>query len=451
MPRNSAQRGRGLPEAAGLAERLLPSGGDRSLGNPRLSTTILLLVIALFFVAAGLWASYATLDEVTTGHGRVIPSGQVKIVQNLEGGIVADILVREGDLIEEGQVLLRIDDTGFAARYGELRAEYLSLRSAIARLEAMILGGPPEFPPDLLEEKPDLAANDLALLEARRAEFDSGLEILRRQRDQREQELAEAETRLAQLERSYALAHEELELTSPLVAQGVISKVELLRLERQVNDLKGGMEAAELSLPRLWYAFSEAERRIEQRATAMRADTLSELTRLEARLGSVEEALIGEEDRVARREVTSPVKGIVKKIYVTTIGGVLQPGQSILEIVPVEDSLLVEARIVPKDVAFLRPGQEAMVKISAYDYSIYGGLNARLDQISADTIVDENGESFYQIRVRTEQAYLGSKDNPLPIIPGMTATVDILTGKKTVLDYVLKPILKARQTALRER
>ena len=361
------------------------------------------------------------------------------------------LTVEEGQEIEAGQILLRIDDTEFAANYGELRAKYLSLLSSIARLEATILGGEPEFPGVLLTERPSLADSDRALLAARRAELESSLDVLRRQADQRAQEFAEAETRLAQIERSYALAHEELELTAPLVDQGVISKVELLRLQRQVNDLKGEMDATELSLPRLLSALTEAERRIEERDIAAQAETLTQLTDAKNEFAQVEEALVAEADRVKRREVIAPVSGIVKKIYVSTIGGVIQPGEDLIEVVPLEDTLIVEARIDPKDVAFLRPGQEATVKISAYDFSIYGGLDAQLTHVSADTILDEEGRAFYQIRVRTEKSYLGTQEKPLPIIPGMTATVDILTGEKTVMDYILKPTLKAKQAALRER
>lgn len=431
--------------------KLPGSGGRNGIGRPRIASSLLLLLIVTFFVVAGVWASYASLEEVTTGEGKIIPSGHVKTVQNLEGGIISELLVKEGEHVEEGQVLVRIDDTSFAGNYGELRAEYLSLLATIARLEAEILGGKPQFPPAVLTERPSLADSAEALLSARRAELESSLDVLRRQVDQRVQEFAEAESRLAQTERSYAMAHEELELMAPLVEQGVISKVELLRLQRQVNDLKGDMEATELSLPRLLNALNEAERRVEERQIAAQAETLTELTAAKNRLAQVEEVLVAEADRLKRREVLASVSGIVKQINISTIGGVVQLGEELMEIVPLDETLLVEARIDPKDVAFLSPGQPATVKISAYDYSIYGGLDATLTHISADTILDEEGRAYYQIRARTELAYLGTDENPLPITPGMTATVDVLTGEKTVMDYILKPILKAKQTALRER
>ena len=415
------------------------------------AASLLLAIVVGFFVVAVLWADWAVLDEVTTGSGKVIPSSQLQVVQNLEGGIIKEILVREGQVVQKGEILLRIDDTGFAATYGETRAKRFAIEAAIVRLKAEIEGRPLEFPKALAEARPDLVQAERTLFRLRKEELRSQVDILRQQASQRRQELVELKSRLRQLQRSYDLANEELAMTRPLIKEGAISRVEVLRLEREVNDLKGGLDGTRLQIPRAEAALAETQRRIEEKYAAFRAEAQRELGDRYASLAVVEETSAAAKDRVTRTEVRSPVHGTIKRLMVTTIGGVVKPGMDLVEIVPLEDTLLVEARIRPTDIAFLRPGQAATVKITAYDFSIYGGLQARLEHISADTITDERGNSFFQIRVRTDRSYLGTDDKPLPIIPGMTATVDILTGRKTVLDYLLKPILKVRDRALRER
>jgi membrane fusion protein, adhesin transport system len=422
------------------------------LQRPRVFAHILLLVIASFFGIAFAWASWASLDEVTRGDGRVIPSSQVQVVQNLEGGIVAAMLVREGEIVERGQVLLRIDNVRAASDYRESRKRYLALLGSLARLRAEVTGSEQlAFADEVLSEAAEVVSNESALFQARKVALRNEVSVLESQVEQRDQELAELRHRLAQLERSLALAREELAMTEPLAARGVVSKVEALRLRRQVNDLEGELDAVRLSIPRIESARREGLQRIEERTSTFHATSQRELTAVQAEVEALREAIAAEEDRVQRTEVRSPVRGTVKQVMVHTVGGVVQPGADLVEIVPLEDTLLIEAQVRPADIAFLRPGQPAVVKITAYDFAIYGGLAATVEDISADTIVDERGERFYRIRVRTEEAVLERAGEPLPIIPGMTAQVDILTGEKTVLDYLLKPILRARDHALRER
>jgi membrane fusion protein, adhesin transport system len=289
------------------------------------------------------------------------------------------------------------------------------------------------------------------LFQARRQQLNAQISVLKAQASQRKQEIGEMASRRKQLKRSLQLAREELAITEPLARSGVVPRIDLLRINRQVADLEGEYNTVRLSVPRLKTAAEEAAQRIVQVQLAAKAEASDELNRVRAEFKSVRETLFAGEDRVTRTEVRSPVRGTVKEIKVNTVGGVIRPGQDIVEIVPLDDSLLVEARIRPKDIAFLRPGQESIIKVAAYDFSIYGGLKSRLEQISADTIRDEEGENFYRVYLRTERNTISHQGNELPIIPGMTATVEILTGKKTVLDYLLKPILKARQRALRER
>jgi adhesin transport system membrane fusion protein len=367
------------------------------------------LLLMLLFMAAGYyWAANAPLDVVTLGHGRVIPSSREQVIQSLEGGILAELRVREGDAVERDQVLLRIDDTRFGASFRETGSRITALRAAIARLRAEASGTALSFPADV---RPDQVRVETELYNSRR------------------QQLAES---LTALRRSHELADREMRMTVPLVEKGVIPEVELLRLQRQVNELLANLQ---------------------ERQNKFRAEARADLAKNEAELGALSEGNTARADQVRRTVVHSPVRGTVKRVHINTVGGVIQAGQQIMEIVPVEDQLLIEARIKPSDVAFLRPGLPATVKITAYDYSIYGGMEATLEQISADTIRDEKkpDESYYSIQVRTRSATMKGKDGPLPIIPGMTATVEILTGQRTVLDYLLKPFLKARESALRER
>lgn len=413
--------------------------------------SILTLVAFVFLVSFGIWANYAVLDEVTRGEGRIVPSSKTQVIQNLEGGILAEILVHEGDIVNKGDILVRIDNTAAQANYRDLRGQYYTLKATVARLKAEQDGSELKFTQDVLDNAPTVAADQKGLYEARKHQLDAQTAVLSAQAKQRKQEVAEMGSRRQQLERSLKLAREELSITEPLVRNGVSPRVDLIRIQRQVNDLEGQIDSAKLAIPRLRSAAQEAQDRIDEVVLTFRTDVSNELNKTRADLQSIEETLFAGKDRVTRTEVRSPVRGTVKQIKQNTVGGVIRPGEDIIEIVPLDDSLLVEAQIRPRDIAFLRPGQEAKIKIAAYDFSIYGGLKAKLENISADTIQNDKGESFYRVYLRTEKNYLVHQGKELPIIPGMTATVEILTGKKTVLDYILKPILKARERALHER
>jgi adhesin transport system membrane fusion protein len=421
------------------------------LHYPRRFAHLLLAAIMAFFILFFAWASFATLDEVTRGEGRVIPSSQVQIVQNLEGGIVAELRVREGEIVEPGDILLRINNVKAASEFKGARERYFALLGSLARLKAEINETGIEFPNEVMTEARRVAIDETALFNARQAALEAELEILRNQASQRNQELAELESRLEQIPRSANLAADELDITEPLVAKRVVSKVELLRLQRQVNDLNGELENARLSLPRVKLARREAHRRIEERILNFRAEAQRELNTVQTEASALVELVAADADRVHRTDVRSPVRGTIKRLLINTVGGVVQPGQVLVEIVPLEDTLLIEAQIRPAVIAFLRPDQAAVVKITAYDYSIYGGLDAEVVNISADTITDDRGESFFRVRVRTRDNILKKAGEALPIIPGMTTQVDVLTGRKTVMDYLMKPILRVRDQALRER
>ena len=417
---------------------------------------LLLLTIAVMLIAFIVWADRAVLDIVTRGQGKVIPSSQVQVIQNLEGGIMADILVREGEIVEKGQVLLRIENSTAQSNYSDLRKRYLSGLAATARLEAELAGkGADEivFPDELMQEASPVADAERANAAIRSEQLETQLSILRDQATQREQEVEQLTSKGKNLKRSLDLAQKQLNIMNSM-EQGVVSQVETLQKEREVHDLKSELEAAQLQLPQAKSALAEAKGRIHERLLTFRSEAATELGKQRLEFDSVSEQLKANTDRVRRTEVRSPLRGTVKEIKIRTIGGVIKPGEDMMEIVPIEDTLLVEAQVRTSDIAFIRQGQEATVKFDTYDYSVYGGLKATVEFISTDAIEDQSSgkkERFFRVRLRTEKNFIGTEDNPLFIGPGYTATAEILTDKKTVLDYLLKPILKARDTALRER
>jgi adhesin transport system membrane fusion protein len=360
--------------------------------------------------------------------------------------------VKVGDVVKKNQILMLIDDTRYTSSFRENKAKNDALNAKIARLNAEISGKPIDMPASVRRDNPDLAERELTQYRSRQAEFNANVEAFKKQIDQRTQELKEKRTRLEQINISLQLLDKELTMSRPLVKQGAMSEVELLRLERQANDLKGELDSTRITIPKLDAAVAEARQRLEGYVAKFRSDALGELNQVRAEQEGTAATSVALKDRVERAVVRSPVNGTVKSVKVTTIGGVVQPGSELLEIVPLEDNLLVEAKVKPRDIAFLRPGQEALVKITAYDFSIYGGFPAKLENISADSITDEKkGESYYLVQVRTTSNVPARSDKPLAIIPGMTATVHIQTGEKTFLHYLLKPIIKTKEMAFRER
>jgi len=403
------------------------------------------IVMALFIM----WAAVAQLDEVTRGEGKVIPSRQVQILQSIDGGLVSEILVREGDVVQANQLLIKIDETRFVSSVKENRVQYLGLRPLVASNKAMSDGKPFVPPPEVVKDAPEVVEQELQLYEAKRAEMNAAISIARQQLAQRQQELNEAQARRAQAATGFDLTSKELAVTRPLINSGAVSEVELLRLERDVSRYRGERDMAAAQITRVQAAINEAQRKIEEVELNFRNDAGKELSETTAKLNSLAEGSVALSDRVKQSSIRSPVKGTVKRLLVNTVGGVVQPGKDMIEIVPLEDALLLEARVLPRDIAFLRPGQPAIVKFTAYDFSIYGGLDGTLEHIGADTVMDDKGNAFYTVRVRTSKPGFG--DANLPIIPGMVAEVDIITGKKSVLAYLLKPVLRAKNVALTER
>ncbi|MET1077973.1 MAG: HlyD family type I secretion periplasmic adaptor subunit [Pseudomonas sp.] len=429
----------------------MPEVAGAVLEDSPWQTRMTVWAVAACLLSALLWAHFAILEEVTTGEGKAIPSSKIQVIQNLEGGIVSEIFVREGQMVQKNAVLLRLDDTRFRSNKGESEADRVALVARVERLSAEAEGRPIAMPAEITEHAAQLAEDELALYRSRQQRLHSEQRTLGEQLQQKIQELAEFRSKQQQFRSSLGLIQQEINMSAPLVGTGAISEVEILRLRRSAVEVRGSLDATTLAIPRAESAISEIKSRIEESELVFRSDAFKELNEVRTELKKITSTGLAIEDRVSRTTVLSPVHGIIKQLKVNTIGGVVQPGSDLLEIVPLEQNLLIEAKVRPQDVAFLHPGQKAMVKFSAYDYTLYGGLKAQLELISADTITDEEGHSFYLIQVRTDRNHLGSDAKPLLIIPGMIATVDIITGEKSVLDYLLKPVLKARAESLRER
>ncbi len=412
---------------------------------------VLSLTICLLLAVFIAWTHYAILDEVTRGMGQVIPSQRVQIIQNLEGGILEEIMVRESQIVEKGDILVRISNEVAQSTMKDTASQAMEHKAAIARLQAEASGAEPAFPEDVTAKAPDAVRDQMAIYQARMAQLNQEMAILRSQYSQRVQEAQEMTIRRNQAAQDLKLAQEQMAIAKPLMEKNVYPRVDYLSLERAVSSLRGDVQSLNVAIPRTQQAAQEIKQREAQRMAEFKAMALQEMNQHQVELNSKLHALSAGKDRVMRTDVRSPVRGTVKQVILNTIGGVVKPGEPILEIVPLDDTLLVEANIKPADIAFLHPGQKAMIKITAYDFSIYGGLEGSVEQISADTIENQKGESFYKVKLRTKAAAIVHRGEKLPIIPGMTASVDILTGKKSVLDYLLIPILKAKENALRER
>ncbi|MCE7536077.1 HlyD family type I secretion periplasmic adaptor subunit [Aliivibrio fischeri] len=437
--------------------------------NTPTNAKILLWVIVVFFGIAIGWASWAEIDKVTVGQGKVIPSSQLQVVQNLEGGLVKEMLVKEGDQVEKGQQLLLIDDTRFRSDFRERKKQLINLTASAQQLAAsmdsiliqdinnrkrwkesvIVYTDKLKFDEAFAKENPIVTRRQLAEYKADMNNLKNRIFVFDQQVSQKQQDLVEIKARVRNLKASYNLARKELDITKPLADEGVVPRIELLKLQRQVNDTKRELTSTELKIPVLTSAIQETVLNRIDVALKFRSEQQEKLNTTQDKLSALTESQVGLKDRVNRTVVLSPVTGTIKKIYINTVGGVIQPGMDLIEIVPTEDTLLIEAKIAPQDIAFLRPGLSAIVKFSAYDFTRYGGLKGTLEHISADTIQDEEGNSFYLVRVRTSQEDLEEKTQ-FNIIPGMTTTVDIITGKRSILDYLVKPIVQAKGSALRE-
>ena len=417
--------------------------------SPRYLIRVLVLMTLAVCTGIG-WMAYAEVDVVVRGSGKVVPSQQLQVVQSLEGGVVSEILVREGQLVEPGAALVKISDIAFASSFEENRVSYLELKANIVRLAAEAIGDPFGDDPELREEAPVLLRAARSLFDTREKQLDQTLQILEEQILQQKNEIVEADSKRRQLNNQLRLMREEISLKEPLVERGLVSKVELLQLRQQESEILGNLDGVRLSLPRLRSGIEETRRKVVQSRLDFRNKAKEELNVAMSEIARISEAQEALQDRVRRTTIRSPVKGTVTRLNINTVGGVISPGEPIMEIVPFEDSLLVQVSIKPADIANIGVGQLARLKFSAYDFAIHGSLDGQVNFLSADTVTNEEGESFFIARVRPEREFLGLPSKQLPIRVGMTAEADIITDKKTILEYLLKPISRGLGKALSE-
>ena len=423
--------------------------------KPPLFSRLTIYLVGGLLVAFVVWASLTEVEEISRGDGKVIPAGRTQSVQAAEPGVIKEIFIQVGQIVANGDLLVRLDDTTTTSSLGETEARVRALQARTARLEHEQQGlDNREFdcPAQVMESAPEICENEEKLLKARVENYFNTRSVLQQRLVQRQKELAEAHANRERLKGNLTLSQSELDLITPMVKRKLVAKTELIRSQRDVNELTGQLNTVEETIARLVGAVTEAELQLKELALQLQQEALAEKTTALAELSVLQETARGASTRVARTDIRSPVDGVINAMHVNTLGSFVQPGSVIAEVVPTSEELLVEARITPRDVAFIHPGQKALVKVSAYDFSIYGGLDGEVVTVTPDSIVDQKtGEPYFEVRVRTGKSHLERNGKKFAITPGMICTVDILTGKKTILNYLLKPIVKARHEAFTER
>jgi adhesin transport system membrane fusion protein len=419
--------------------------------KPLFAAQVFLWAIAGFFFWMLLWAAFSQVDERVRGMGQVMPSSDVQVIQSLEGGILSEIMVTEGALVKKDQPLLRIADVQFAAESRGIEAVMMGMQAKQERLRAEAYGRAFVMPAEIAKKYPDIAANEEKLYRSRQSELNTALNIVGDEVHEAEANLSEVRAAIDKYSRGKGLLEHQLDIARKLVAQKAMPEIEKLKLERELNDVAGSLNGAYQSKQSQEARLSAAKQKEEERRGAFRSQALGELNEVESKLAGTKENLTSAADRVSRTELKSPVEGIVQKLYLRTIGGVIQPAQKLVEIVPAADDLVIRAKISPADVAFLKIGQDVKIKVTAYDSQIYGTLNGKLERISANTVEDQKGNIFFEIDVRADKNYLGTEDKPLRIFSGMVAETEVITGKRTILAYLLKPVLRTKDRAFTEK
>lgn len=423
--------------------------------TPPFMARMIVGLVAAFIVIFLAWAAIAEIDEIARGEGKVIPVSKTQIVQSSEAGVVETIAVQVGQVVRKGELIVQLNNTTTESSLGESVAKARALGAKIARLaleEAGSYDAAFVCPEEVLSVASKVCENEERLFAANKAAYLNKAGVLRERVRQRENELTEAQANIVRLEQNIAQATRQYDLMSPLAKKGLVAQTELIALERELTDQRGQITVYEESLERLRGAVEEARLQVEELALQLRQQALTEKAQTLAELSVIDETIRGATDRVSRTDIRSPVDGIVNTLEVNTIGAYVDPGTVVAGIVPTADTLLIEAKISPRDVAFITRGQKAIVKVTAYDFSIFGGLEGEVTNVSADSIVDkEKGETFYLVHVKTDQSELVRNGKSYPIIPGMVASAEIMTGRKTILSYLMKPINKAQSVALTER
>ena len=428
---------------------VVASGNKR--GQLRMASLWLLWLIAILFAVLFAWAAISEIDTVTRADGRVIPSAKLQVIQNLEGGIVAEILAKPGQLVNAGDKLVALSTVQHDAEKQSRFQQLLALDARASRLNAQANGSKPRFSQDVSRHAPEVMAAETAAYLGKQAEQASQIGVLDAQIEQKQRELQEAQITLKSARQGLALGREERETVAKMVERGLEPRLELVRIDRSVSELEARAELAPVTIERVRSAIAEMRARRDATLGQFRSETLADLNRTMGDLNAMQQSMPALADRVARTEIKAPMKGIVNRVFVSTIGGIVKPGDAILEIVPGDDKLVVEALVQPKDIGFTKIGQNANVKITAFDYAIFGSMEGQVVNISADAVPNEKGEAFYQVLIETKTPVIDAIDKKLSIIPGMQAQIDIVTGKRTILQFLSKPLIALKENAFRER
>ncbi|WP_253806422.1 HlyD family type I secretion periplasmic adaptor subunit [Hydrogenovibrio sp. JE_KL2] len=439
------------PDVSESDLEFMSSLSQAALEKPTIKSQVLVWLIFLVIVFLIVWASLTTLDKIVRGEGKVVPSSQIQVVQNLEGGIVSNIFVKTGDKVRKGETLIKLDNTQFASSFGEAETQKYDLQAQSERLKAEAFDRP------FIEKYPSNDPNVIRMFDREKTlyqnqlnQLQTNIHILEQQIVQHRSELEEAQNQATQLKKSYELLQKEIHIMEPLVREGIASQVDLLKTRRDANDAYTKLQSTRISIPKLQSAVKEAESKQKEAKQDFQNKAQEKLNEVLAKLEQIQNSQTAIEDKVRRTNIRSPVNGVINQLMVSTIGEVVKPGSDIIKIVPNDASLVLETKILPSDIGFVYPGLKAKIKFTAYDFAIYGGLEGTVENISADTIVDDKGNSFYIARIKTNKNHLGTDKNPLYLLPGMQATVDVVVGKQTIMDYLIKPIIKAKDLALRE-
>ena len=420
---------------------------EKTALNSRVFLWITLLTVAVFIV----WSDHAMIDEVVKGSGKIVPSSQIKTIQNLEGGIVKEILIKEGDLVKKGEPLLKMQDLYFSSTFEQNRLKYDEMFAKAVRLKAEAYGGPFIAPEGSTETQLALIEKERSLYESNKQQLAKSMAILNAQLEQRDNELKETREHFKELSNEMALVQKQIAINEPLVKKRIVPEVDFLKLQRDANNVQQQLTQTRHQITTMKSMIEEAKNKREEAKLAFENKAKEELNGIESDMQQSKESQAALKDQVSRTLVRSPVDGIIKKLYVTTIGGVVTPGMKMMDILPTGDSLLVEVKVQPSDIAFLYPDQRAVIKVTAYDFAIYGGLTGRVVRISPDSINEPDGKTYYQVWIETDKTFLGTVENPLRLIPGMVVNAEIVTGKKSILDYLLKPLLRTKDNAFKER
>lgn len=407
--------------------------------------------VMILLVAALIWAYFARLEEVSVATAEVVPQGRVKVVQHLEGGIIQDIFVQEGDTVSAGDPLLQLDLASTGTNREELQVRLDSEVLVLARLRAEANGTPLQFPKEVADRRPAIVEAQRQAYEARLSELESSLGVLREQVRQKELEVQELQAQQRAITNNLRLAQERFTLSESLLSEGLTARIEHLELQSEVESLQGELDSTNSSIERAQAAIAESRERLNEAELRFRREAKEELGNSEQTVARTQELMVQADQQGVRAEIKSPTDGIVKNMRFNTIGGVIGPAEPILEIVPTGDRLVIEAKLNPTDRGYVTEGQPALVKISTYDFARYGGLDGKVTLVAPDSSTDEDGEPYFRVVVETDRTYLGNREGDLPITPGMQATVDIKTGERSVMDYLIKPVLKLRDEAFRER